>query len=346
MDAVGPTAACISSSSAIQEAHPSAETVPGTEGRPIMLKEWLLAGDVSVAYRVQNELLGAPPAVTAPLRERIATEGWGKQYLDHFDAGTGLWAGIYSPKWTSNHYTLLNLKSLGLDPAHPYYQTGLLRVLDDMWANKGKIRPYRYQDLCVVAMMLDMAAYGRLQDPRTAEMTDYILAHTFPDGGWNCQWHNGACHSSLHTTLSVLEAFRDALDAGYGYRSDEIRKAMAGGEEFILRKRFFRSERTGEVIHPVFLELHHPVGWHYDVLRALEYFASVRHPADPRMDEALAGVLAKQRADDTWSACSPYNGKVYFHMERTGQPSRWVTFRVLRILQIYRNDLFSAPHWT
>jgi hypothetical protein len=56
---------------------------------------------------------------------------------------------------------------------------------------------------------------------------------------------------------------------------------------------------TGEVIDPAWLEFSFPTRWHYDVLRALEYFRSAGGPPDPRVAEAVELLVSKQQPDAT-----------------------------------------------
>ena len=77
--------------------------------------EWLLEGDVSIQYQTYRDLLGE---IRTDLRSRVATEGWGSEFLRRRN-GDGSWGrGFYQPKWTSTHYTLLDLKALQFDPGH------------------------------------------------------------------------------------------------------------------------------------------------------------------------------------------------------------------------------------
>lgn len=65
------------------------------------------------------------------------------------------------------------------------------------------------------AMLLSLVCYGKIDDFRINEIVDYILGHQMNDGGWNCAWdsvHNRSVVSSVHTTISVLEAFADYED--------------------------------------------------------------------------------------------------------------------------------------
>ena len=68
------------------------------------LIDWLLEGDVSIQYQVHRDLLENDEK---GLQKRIATEGWGKEFLSK-QQPNGHWGlRFYQPKWISTHYTLL-----------------------------------------------------------------------------------------------------------------------------------------------------------------------------------------------------------------------------------------------
>src|SRR5688500_12427381 len=119
------------------------------------------------------------------------------------------------------------------------------------------------------------------------------------DGGWNCQRDHGATHSSLHTTISALEALR-YYELQRPRKLGAIRKAQRRGREFLLAHRLCRSHRTGQVIKPIFTRFAFPPRWHYDILRALDHFQAVGAPADPRLAEAIDIVRRTRRPDGRW----------------------------------------------
>lgn len=306
---------------------------------------WLLDGDVSIQYQTRRDLLDSPGSLLEQLRSLIALEGWGSRYLCERDPLTGLWCNaIYSPKWVSTHYTLLELKNLGIDPAEPRYVQSAGVLLSSLWSEHGSINKSirnRRLDLCVGAMLLGMTCYARIQSPRVHEIVDYILDKQFPDGGFNCRWDKGAVCSSLHTTIAVLEAFRDYRQSGYTYRLEEIVLSIPAAWEFILRKRLYRSVRTGMVIDEKMLMLSYPSRWKYDILRCMDYFASVQVPYDSRMEEALDLIWRKRRNSGCWPVQHKHSGRVYFDPEPTGGDSRMNTLRVLRVLKTYRPELYN-----
>lgn len=293
--------------------------------------EWLLGGDVSVVYQVHRDLLGHD---RPDIKARIATEGWGARLLAARKPDGHWGRGFYFPKWTSTHYTLLDLANLDC-PTTPEISASLGRVLEEI--NEG--RPFGkavYTDTCINGMVLTYAShFGATQD-QLAPIVDFLIADQMPDGAFNCmRARSGASHSSLHSTLSVLEGFAAYRAAGHGYRGAELDALAVKARAFILLHRFFRSDHTGKVIRPDFLSFPVSPRWFYNILRALDYFAGIEAPYDPNMDDALDALRAKCRPDGRWNANAAKSGEVHFVMEQAGKPSRLVTLRTLRVLAKY-----------
>ncbi|MDP3129973.1 MAG: hypothetical protein Q8N15_01430 [Bacillota bacterium] len=291
--------------------------------------DWLKQGDPVIADHTDRDLLDMPV--------RVREEGLLRRYLDLYDPACSGWgAGLYSPKWISDHYTLIELKDMGIRRDHPAYRASVENLLRCMWyKGRPKIGRKREYDMCMAAMLLDLCVYGGIVDPRMEEIVDYILAHPMADGGWNCSWDSPKRpkKSSLHTTISVLEAFRDYRRFGYSYRLDEIAAVIPPAEEFIFRKRFFRSVRTGEIIHSEMLEFHYPPRWKYDAFRGLDYFRSVDHPYDPRMDETMDILRTRIRRGYILRG-SPISGLIRMPLETT-KGGRFNTLCAMRILRRY-----------
>lgn len=300
------------------------------------LINWLLEGDVSIQYQVYRDLLD----VERPdLQARIATEGWGVQFL-RARQPEGHWGrGFYQPKWISTHYTLLDLRHLCLASDNLQIRESISHILDNHKEADGGVNPgktIKNSDVCVNGMFLNYAAYFRVPAERLQSIVDFLIGVQMPDGGFNCESNqHGAVHSSLHSTISVLEGIGAYLANGYAYRAADLGDMARQAQEFILRHRLFRSDHTGEVINPRFLLLSYPSRWFYDILRALDYFQSVGAAYDPRMKDALDVLQQKQRKDGAWPLQARHPGQVHFDMETPGQPSRWNTLRALRVLRRY-----------
>ncbi len=299
---------------------------------------WLLKGDVSIQYQVHRDLLERN---RKDLQDRIATEGWGKRFLSKRKPDGNWGQRFYQPKWTSTHYTLLDLRNLNLNPGNVIVNESIEILLNTPKAEDGGIRlgpsTSVHSDVCVNGMFLNYAAYFQTNERQLHSIVDGILHELMPDGGFNCRTtRSGAVHSSLHSTLSVLEGLTGFIKAGHTYRIVEIKSAIKSAEEFILTHQLFLSDRTGEIIRKEFLRLSYPCRWRYDILRALDYFQYSKAVWDSRMTPAIDVLLKKRNKDATWNVQAKHQGEVHFDMEIAGRPSRWNTLRALRVLNHFK----------
>lgn len=297
---------------------------------------WLLDGDVAVRFQATRDLLREP---AGHLQDRIAHEGHGATLLAA--RGTdGHWGrGFYQPKWTSSHYTLLELKNLGISPDTPAAQETVALIVASNVARDGGLDASpatRHSDACIAGMGLGYACYFGADAVQVAVVADFLLGQRLRDGAFNCRLNrSGATHSSVHTTVSVIEGITEYLRRGYPHRAEELADARATSVEFLLRHRLYRSERTGAPISPELTRLHHPPRWHYDILRGLDALADAGVPHDERMTDALDVLRARRRPDGRWVAHRGYPGLTHDPPEPAGQPSRWVTLVALRVLAAY-----------
>ncbi|MBL7809408.1 MAG: hypothetical protein JNN28_16435, partial [Saprospiraceae bacterium] len=234
---------------------------------------WLLEGDVAIQFQAQRDLLGKN---LPDLQLRIQTEGWGKAFMDKRNPNGGWGQDYYQPKWISTHYTLLDLKNLQIAPDVPEIRQTIAHVLLKEKGPDGGILPIgstRRSDVCVNGMFLNVACYFGAAQSELHSIVDFLLREKVPDGGFNCQSNRQGCvHSSLHSTISVLEGILEYQLNGYTYRLAELSAAAIAGQEFILMHRLFKSDKTGAIIDPRMTMLSWPSRWKYDILRALDYF--------------------------------------------------------------------------
>ncbi len=305
---------------------------------------WLLDGDPAIRWQVLRDLVETAERTVDRERRRVAHHGWGARLLARQDP-EGTWAGgqasdggLYSPKWISTTYTMLMLRDFGLLPRTRQARRACKLLLDGGLQQDGGINYGLWakwtgrSETCVTGMALSVLSYFEYEDSRLDTIANHLLERQMPDGGWNCRRSNGATHASVHTTISVLEALR-FYELHCGREVREVRAAQRRGREFLLVHRLFRSHRTGQIIKPVFTRFSFPPRWHYDILRALDYFQAVNAPGDPRLAEAIDIVHSSQRKDGRWSLEHAYRGRTYFELERLGAPSRWNTLRALRVLR-------------
>jgi hypothetical protein len=296
--------------------------------------EWLLSGDISIQYQVYRDLFGVD---RKELKNKIEKEGWAAQFLS-LQNQNGHWGtSFYQPKWTSTHYTLLDLKNLCISNRNKACRQIINQILKTRKAPDGGINPAKTvpkSDVCVCGMFLNYACYFNVPENNLKSIVDFILTQQMQDGGFNCHSNiKKAFHSSLHTTLSILEGIHEYEKYNYTYRLQELKKASQESVEFMLQHKLYQSHRTGKTIDKKMLMLSYPSRWRYDILRALDYFQNAGIDYDVRMDEALKILKLKQRSNKTWNLQAKHIGQVHFDMEEIGKPSRWNTLRALRVLR-------------
>ena len=296
--------------------------------------EWLLQGDVAVQYQVQRDLFDSDQK---KLQDRIAREGWGARFLS-LRKRDGHWGrGFYQPKWISTHYTILDLKNLGISKDNKEIRETLSNITQKLKGPDGGVYPIgtdKKSDVCINGMFLNYASYFGMDENELCSVVDFLIEEHMPDGGFNCYSNTkGAVHSSMHSTISVVEGIQECARNGYTYRIEELRAAELKAREFLLQHRLFQSDRTGEVVDRKMLMLSYPSRWRYDILRAMDYFRLAGAAYDARMDDAMQVLLKKRRADNRWPLQAKHPGQTHFDMEKTGEPSRWNTLRALRVLR-------------
>lgn len=302
--------------------------------------DWLLDSDAAIRWQVLRDLADAPREVVAAERARVANEGWGARLLS-LRGPDGLWAGgALFPKggwdrkegqpWTATAYSLVALCDLGVDPGDEKVRRTVAQVRERCrWEHAGEPFFSGEVEPCINGMVVSLGAYfGQDVDGVVAR----LLGEQLEDGGWNCEAENGSVRSSFHTTIRVLEGLL-AHERATGGSAQSV-AARRRAEEYLLERNLLRRKSTGAVVDPVWLQFSFPTRWHYDVLRALEYFRAAGDRPDPRMNEAIKLLRSRQQADGRWLLENTHPGAVHFALEEgDGRPSRWNTLRALRVLR-------------
>ena len=300
---------------------------------------WLLNADPAIRWQVLRDLTDAPPDEVAAERVRVEHEGWGARLLA-VEGADGLWdggalfpagytGGEPGQPWTTTMHILQTLQIFGLDPKSEAARRAVALIAEHgRWEHEGQ----RYFDgevePCINGRTIETGAYFGVD---VAPIVERILGERLDDGGWNCEAERGSVRSSFDTTIDVLDGLLEFERATGG--SAAVREARRGGEEYLLERGLFRRKSTGEVADPAYVEFAFPYYWHYDVLRALDYFRNAGAERDQRMAEAVALVLSKRQPDGRWLVDRVHPGRVHFAYEGgVGEPSRWNTLRALRVL--------------
>jgi hypothetical protein len=279
-------------------------------------------------------------------------EGWGGRLLA-LQGEDGQWAGgacfpertIYQSvrnegqPWISTLPVLQLLCDFGVDPRSDRVRRAVALVRDRCrWEHAGEPFFSGEVEPCINGRTVALGTYF---DQDVEGIVARLLGEQLEDGGWNCEAENGSVRSSFDTTINVLEGLVAHQRATGG--SAESIAARRRGEAYLLERKLFRRKSTGEVVNPAYLQFSFPTRWHYDLLRALDYFREAGDPPDSRVGEAIELLRSKQQSDGMWLLENTHPGRVHFTLEEgDGRPSRWNTLRALRVLRWYEQ---SGSQW-
>src|SRR5712692_6604392 len=272
---------------------------------------WLLCSeDPSIRYLTLTDVLDEPldsKKVLAAERQ-IPNGPIVKKLLSGQQADGGFGVHPYQ-KWIGAHWRLVSLVELGIPsgfrPAVKATNLVLKWLLGEAHLRNipkinGRYRRCASQEGNALAVC---SLLGLAEDPRVVKLAESLVEWQWPDGGWNCDRRPEADHSSVNESLSTLwglvEYQRATGDRG-------ILKPIEKASEFFLQHHLFRSDHTGEIIHPSMVKLHYPLYWHCDILQELTILSRARKLDDPRTKEARDIVEKKRDPDGLWHADDYY----------------------------------------
>ncbi len=296
----------------------------------------------AIRWQTMRDLTDGSPEAIAAERARVPREGLGAEILARQEPD-GSWRRAGAPIWLPTLFTLLLLRATGVDRADPAVESAMEPLEAGLrwsnrtgfwelsWAESGA-KPFFEGEVepCINGGTLAINAY--FGHPKES-LARRLVSEQLDDGGWNCEAPKSA-RSSFHTTLCVLEGLLE-YERAVGSVA-EIAAARQRGEEYLLERGLFRRRSTGEVVNPAFLELAFPPRYHYDILRALDYFRDADLQPDARINEAVHLIQSRRQADGRWLLDRAYDEALPFPFaESMGEPSRWNTLRALRVLRWY-----------
>ncbi|MET0812205.1 MAG: squalene cyclase [Microbacterium sp.] len=308
--------------------------------------DWLLDSDPALRWQVERDLADAPESVWQATRARVRTEGFGARLLA-LQGADGQWAGgAFFPgeghrdpvddgpgqPWIATTPSLSLLREWGMDAAA---LAGTVEKLaaNSTWEYDGSPYWQGEVDWCINAETL---ANGGWLGADVSGLARFFVDHRMPDGGWNCEWVDGATVSSFHSTVNALRGLL-AYERFTG-ASDVLREARRTGEAYLLERRLLFALSSGDSVGAFTAEFAYPFRWPYSALTAVDYFLSAAlfdgAPADPRIEEAIDLVRSKRLPDGRWLQDVRHPGRVWFEVDApAGEPSKWVTFFATRALQ-------------
>jgi hypothetical protein len=307
--------------------------------------DWLLDSDPAIRWQAVRDLTDASAQVIAHERTRVAREGVGAAILAQQE-NDGSWRRPDAPVWLPTLFTFLLLRATGVERTDVAVESAVARAETNLRWNDQDCWELRAAELggnpffegevepCINGGVLALGGYfGR----PTKSLALRLEREQLADGGWNCEAPKSA-RSSFHTTICVLEGLLE-YERATGAEA-EIAKARKRGEEYLLERGLFRRLSTGKVANHEFLEFAFPPRYHYDVLRALDYFRAAGAVPDSCMKDAVEIVKNKRQSDGRWHLDASYDEALALPLNETiGEPSRWNTLRALRVLRWYEQQV-------
>jgi len=301
--------------------------------------DWLLDSVPAIRWQVTHDLTDAGPEKIARVRARVPHEGIGAKILNN-QGSDGAWHRPDEPDWLPTLFMPQLLRAAGPDPADPAVASAMTRLNAGFrWHEDFGAKPFFDGEVepCINGGALAIGScFGHPSD----SLAHRLVGEQLEDGGWNCDAPKST-RSSYHTTICVLEGLLEYERARGS--SLEFADARRRGESYLLERRLFLRRSTGEVANPAFLKFAFPTRYHYDVLRALDYFRASGAKPDARMADAVRVVEGRRQADGRWLLDASHDEALAFPFpEKVGEPSRWITLRALRVLRWWERNPRSA----
>lgn len=285
--------------------------------------DWLLDPAFPAVQRLTLLRLlgrGAEDREVRAMDRALANDPWVARLLagEWREGGSGRVRVHPYKKWGGAHWRLVALAELGVTRDTPDARSSLEEAFSE-------VVEWLLGDAHVAAVPLINGRYRRCGSQEgnalwaastmglgTPEQRD-ALAHNlirwrWPDGGWNCDRHPQAHHSSFNESCPPLRGLA-AHQRATGARDPELAAAIDASAEFHLRHRVVESERSGHLANPRFMELRWPPYWHYGLLPGLRALQEAGRLGDPRVAPALERLLAAREPDGTWTASGRWWGK-------------------------------------
>ena len=133
--------------------------------------------------------------------------------------------------------------------------------------------------------------------------------------------------------MGVAKALKALAAIPEKKRSPEVKSTINQAVEYLLQHHIHkRSHDPAKAAKPKWLKFGFPTMWDFDALECLVLLTTLGIK-DPRMQDPVDLVLAKQDEQGRWKLENSFNGRFRVDIEKKGKPSKWVTLNALKALK-------------
>ncbi len=187
-------------------------------------------------------------------------------------------------------------------------------------------------------MVFALIKLGYLEDQRVQKAIDWIVKYQRTDDGdvlSSDEYHKKrpACFSKHSCHMGVAKSFKALVAIPKEKRSKEIKdKIIEFAEYFLIHHIYKQSHNLEKDSKPGWKKFGFPLMYQTDILELVELFQEIGLK-DERLKDAINIIKEKQKDDGTWLLDNTYNGRTTIRIEVKGKPSKWITFKALKVLR-------------
>lgn len=319
--------------------------------------DWLLERDPDnpgVRYFTLRDLVGRsendPELIQA--KAEIMSSGPVPAILEA-QSPQGYWVrpgGGYTPSYRGSIWQIMFLACLGADPEDERVRKGCEYIWKHSVAANGAFSMNRNPipskvihclngDLIAALSQLGYADDFRLEVAigwaagaivGGEDIRFYKSGTTGP--GFACAYNGGQ-----PCAWGAIKTLKGLVEVPKHRRTPAIQDAIARSIEFLLSRDPSEADYPYvERVNKTWFQFGFPLSYRSDVLEVLEVLTSAGYGSDPRLDNAKKFLQSKRDGSGRWKMEKSLNGKMWFDVEKKGQPSKWITLRALRVLKANR----------
>jgi hypothetical protein len=135
--------------------------------------------------------------------------------------------------------------------------------------------------------------------------------------------------------MGVIKSLKALSAIPKNKRNKKIEDTISKACDYVLVHHIHKqSHDLSKTSKPGWLKLQFPLMHQTDILEIAGILVELGIK-DKRMGEAIEKIVSKQDNKGQWNLESTFNGRFQVNIEKKDKPSKWLTYRALRVLKKY-----------